>query len=714
MQSPAEPVAAAQPDDTRFASLSALLTPRSVAVIGASDDGSRIGGRPIAYMRAGGFTGPILPVNPKRDIVQGLRAYASVAALPMVPDAAIVAVPAAVAEATVAELAALGVRAAILFTAGFAEVGEAGAAAQARMVAVARRHGMRLLGPNSLGLLHTRSSFYGTFTTSFERGMPKPGPIGIASQSGAYGLHVLSAVRDLGLGISCCVTTGNEADVGIGDVIGWMAQDPDTEVIAAYAEGIHGGENFLAALEAARRARKPVVMMKVGRSVVGGAAARSHTASIAGDDAVTDAVLAEYGVVRARSTEAMLDIARLATRRIYPAGNTLGVLTISGGAGVLISDEAEALGLPMPPMPEAAQAALHEALPFCAPRNPVDCTAQALNDASLIGRFARSLVEDGGYRSVLAFFTHAGGAASFAPRLRAELLAGRGPHHDRLFVLSVLASPELVRGYEADGFTVFEDPSRAVAAIHAMGRFGDAFAAGPGLPPPSVPAVPLPAASPSEAEAKRMLAAAGIAAAPERACATEEEAVAAAQALGFPVVLKILSPDIVHKSEIGGVLLDVRDAASVREGFALLLDRAATAASAARIDGVLVAKQFSGGVECILGIHRDPVFGPVAMFGLGGIFVEVLRDVAFRRCPFGEDVAEAMIRSVRGAPLLLGARGRPPADVPALARMLSRLSVFAHQAGPDLAGIDLNPVLAMPSGEGAFAVDAMIDVGGDA
>jgi acyl-CoA synthetase (NDP forming) len=221
----------------------------------------------------------------------------------------------------------------------------------------------------------------------------------------------------------------------------------------------------------------------------------------------------------------------------------------------------------------------------------------------------------------------------------------------------------------------------------------------------------LPAATPTEAEAKRLLAAAGIASAPEAACATADESVAAAERFGFPVVMKILSPDIIHKSEIGGVLLDISDAGAVRSGFSLLLERARAAAPDARIEGVLVAKQLKGGVECILGIHRDPVFGPMAMFGLGGIFVEILKDVVFHRCPFGPETAESMIRSIKGAPLLLGARGRKPADVKALAAMLSRLSAFAVAAGDRLQSIDLNPVFAMPDGEGAFAVDAVIEVG---
>jgi len=694
----------------RFSSLDSMLNPRSVAVIGASNDPTRIGGRPIAYMQSQRFTGSILPVNPNRAEVQGMTAYASVADLPFVPDTAIVAVPAAAAVQAIEDLGARGVKSAIVFSAGFAEMDANGATAQAAMIAAGQRHGMRLLGPNCLGLFNAHIGFYPIFSSSFENGWPKPGRIGIASQSGAYGTHVFATARNRGIGTPICVTTGNEGDVTIGDVIGWLAEDPDTDVIAAYAEGIRESGSFLAALAAARAARKPVVLMKVGTSALGASAAQSHTASIAGNDAVTDAVLAEFGVVRARTTEEMLDIAMTATKRIYPARNTLGVITISGGAGVLISDAAEALGLPMPEMPADAQARLKAMLPFAAPRNPVDCTAQAFNDMSLIGRFTDSMVEDGGYTSVLAFFTQVGGAASIAPALRQQLVSSKTRNPDRLYVLSVVAGADRVRDYESDGFVVFEDPTRATVAIHAMGRFGAAFAAVADPAPPAGAIIALPHANPTEAAAKRLLAEAGIASVPESACATAEEAVAAAARFGDPVVLKILSPDIVHKSEIGGVLLDVRGPDAVRAGFGRLMDRAAAAIPGARLEGVLVAKQLSGGVECILGVQQDPVFGPVALFGLGGIFVEVLRDVALHRCPFGPEVAERMIRSIRAAPILLGARGRPPVDIPALAAMLSRLSVFAHQAGPRLLSIDLNPVFAMPAGQGAFAADAVIEV----
>ncbi len=694
---------------SRFAGLTPLLAPRSVAVLGASSDATRIGGRPIAYMRAQGFSGGLYPVNPNRTEIQGLKAYPSVADLPETPDVAIVAVPAELAAPAIDDLARRGVKAVVMFTAGFAEMDDDGAVAQAKMVATARAAGMRILGPNCLGVFDARRSYYATFSSSFDSGWPVPGRIGIASQSGAYGTHLYTLARNRGIGASLCVMTGNEGDVTVGECIGWLAENPEVDVIAVYAEGIREAPGLIAALQAAKAARKPVVMQKVGRSELGTKAAKSHTASIAGDDAVTEAVMAEFGVFRARNSEEMLDIAHTATRKIYPVKNSLGVITVSGGAGVLISDVAESLGLAMPEMPIEAQRKLRALVPFCAPRNPVDATAQVSNDVSLVKTFTESMVRDGGYASVLGFFSMTASSRRW-PQIREQLNVVRMETPDRLYVLSVIVPPERRDELEADGWVVHEDPTRAVTAIDAMGRYGAAFNAPAADPAPVVPRVTLPAATPSEAEAKRLLAEAGILSAPEAACSTAHDAVAAARGFGFPVVMKILSPDIVHKSEIGGVLLDIADAEAVRSGFDLLLRRANVAAPAARIEGVLVARQLKGGVECILGIHRDPVFGPMAMFGLGGIFVEVLKDVVFRRCPFGPDTAEAMIRSIKGAPLLLGARGRRRADVQALARMLSRLSAFAVAAGERLQSIDLNPVLAMPESEGAFAVDAVIEV----
>jgi len=694
-----------------FAGLTPLLAPKSVAVLGASSDPTRIGGRPLAYMLQQKFPGTLYPVNPNRAEVQGLKAYPTVAALPEVPDVAIVAVPSELAPQAVKDLGEKGCKAVVMFTAGFAEVDDAGAAVQASMVATARSYQMRLLGPNCLGVFDARRSYYATFSSSFDSGWPVLGRIGIASQSGAYGTHLYTLARNRHIGASLCVMTGNEADVTVGECIGWLAENPEVDVIAVYAEGIRESATLIAAFETARAARKPIVMQKVGRSELGGKAAKSHTASIAGDDAVTEAVMREFGVYRARNSEEMLDIAHTATRKIYPVKNTLGVITVSGGAGVLISDVADGLGLAMPEMPQDSQDRLRTLVPFCGPRNPVDATAQVSNNIELVKTFVDAMVVEGGYQSVLGFFSMTASSRRW-PGIKERLNQTKAENPGRLYALSVIVPLEGRDELEADGWVVHEDPTRAVTAIDAMGRFGEAFAAPKGLPAPSVGIVTLPEATPSEAEAKRLLASAGIASAPEAACPTVDAAVAAAEKFGFPVVLKILSPDILHKSEIGGVLLDVASADAVRAGFGTLLERAKAAAPKARIEGVLVAKQLKGGTECILGIHRDPVFGPMAMFGLGGIFVEILKDVVFRRCPFGPDVAEEMILSIKGAPLLQGARGRPKADIKALADMLSRLSAFAVAAGGRLQSIDLNPVFAMPEGQGAFAADAVIEVGG--
>lgn len=689
--------------------LRALLAPRSVAIIGASADPTRIGGRPIASTLAMGYQGKLYPVNPNRAEIQGLRAYPSIDDLPETPEAAIIAVPATQVHEAVEKLAERGTKVAILFSSGFAEVGQE--ESQHRLVTVARNHGMRILGPNAFGVFDLRSGFFGTFPSLFTSGFPPLGRIGFASQSGAYCCHLVAMLRQRDIGVAAAVMTGNESDITVSDVVSYMVEDDGIDVIVVYAEAINDGEGFVAALEAARQAKKPVAVMKVGRSQVGRAAVRSHTASIAGDDKVMSAVLAELGAYQAHTSTDLLDVAHLATRRIFPVNNSLGVITVSGGGGAVISDTAEECNLPMPPMPEETQARLKALLPIASPRNPVDCTAQFVNDLSILRNFSQAVLAEGGYPSVLFFLTYTISSPQLASVLLEELKRLRQAHPDRLYVLCAVGDNASIRPFEEAGFPVFADPANATVAIAAMGRYGETFAAKPLSPPPSVPSIELPAATPSEARAKALLQQIGIATVPERLCQSAAEATAAAEQIGFPVVLKIVSPDILHKSEIGGVLLDVGDAQAVHQGFSTLLERAKAHHPEARIEGVLVAKQLQGGVECILGVHRDPVFGPVAMVGLGGIFVEIVKDVAFRRCPFGTDVALDLIRSLQGAPLLEGARGRPRADIQALAEMLARLSVFAHRAGPRLSSIDLNPVIVLAEGQGAYAVDALIEIG---
>ena len=700
----------------KFASLSSLLEPKSVAIIGASADPLRIGGRPIAAMLRAGYSGRIMPVNPKRDNVQGLACYASVADLPETPDAALIAVPAAHAIGVVEALGLRGCKVATLFSAGFAELGDKGIAMQAKLIEVAQKYGVRLLGPNTLGVYNVGLNYYGTFSSSLDTGMPLAGNIGIASQSGAFGAHLAAAARDRGLGASVLVTTGNEADITVGEAIGWMAQSDAVDVICTYHEGINRPENLLAALDLARAAGKPVFMLKGGRSALGSSAAASHTASLTGDTVVADAVLRDHGVIRVQDSEQMLDFAYVARQKIYPSANSLGFITVSGGAGIVASDEAEDLGLPMPPMPEAAQAELKELLPISSPLNPLDCTAQALNDPALIEKFTRAALEQGGYGSVMCFMTYVAGGKDLAPVILEAMAPLRAQYPNRLIVFCALGPQEVLQTYEDAGFLVFADLSRAVRAVNAMGRVREVIdGAAPDMClPAGTPAVVLPPSTPDEFEAKKILETAGLPAAPERAVTTAQAAASAAREIGFPVVMKILSPDILHKSDIGGVQLNINDETAASAAYNAIMRAATEHAPNAQITGVLVAKQVSGGVECLMGINRDPSFGHVAAFGLGGIFVEILDDVVIRRCPFDEATARKMILSIKAAPILTGARGRKPADVDALASMLSKLSIFAASAGPRLVSVDLNPVVALPEGEGAFALDAVVELDGGA
>lgn len=694
-----------------FASINALLEPRSVAVIGASAERSRIGGRPIWWMLEAGFKGTIYPVNPNRDEIQGLKAYPSIEDLPEAPDAAIVALPAQHVADTLRRLGQRGCKAAIVFSSGFAEMGAEGAAAQAELARIARENGLRMLGPNSLGLFNARCAWFPTFTTTFETGWPIDGGVSIVSQSGAFGSHLATLARNAGIGAPLCVMTGNEADVSVGEVIGCLASDPKTRVIAAYMEGIKDGSALMAGLAAARDAGKPVLIMKVGRSQLGAKAAASHTASIAGDDLVANAIFEEFGAIRVQSADQLLDFARVAAHGIYPEPNRLGVLTVSGGAGVLMSDAAEDRGVDMPEMPNATQERLHDVLPFASFRNPVDCTAHIVNDTSLLHTCLEAMTTEADYTSIIAFFAQVAGTESFGKLLYSELLEKRQRFPDKLFALVAVLTAAQRKAYEDIGIAIFEDADRAVAAVAAMGRLGRSFAnrnrsdEAVGLAP-----VELPASTPSEADAKKLLARHGISFAREQACATVEEALAAAESIGFPVVMKILSPDILHKTEMGGVLVGLNSADEVASGFATLMERARAKAPKARIEGVLVAQMVKGGTEAIIGIKQDPVFGPIAIFGPGGIFAELMPDAVLGRCPFSAEQARSMIERSRLAPILKGARGKPAADINAAATMLSNLSKFAASAGRGLKSIDLNPVVILDDGKGAVALDALIEV----
>ena len=497
----------------RIHGMDAIFNPRSVAVIGASSDPKRIGGRPVDFLKRHGFDGPILPINPKSPEVQGLTAYPSISEAPTTPDLAVIALPAPLAVQAVEQCAAQGVRGAVIFSSGFSEVDADGAALQARMVDIAREGGMRLVGPNCLGIANVRHNLYATFTPGVEKHLPKPGGVSIVSQSGAFGSYCMTLVRMRGLGVNIWATTGNSCDVDFADAVAYCAQDDDTRVIMGYLEGATDRDRLVEALELARARGKPVVMMKVGRSAVGAEAAQSHTASLAGADAVYDAAFRQYGVYRAQSVDEMFDVTyACAESASMMQGDRLGLVTVSGGVGVLMADEAEKLKLDVPALPDHAQKKLKEVLPFAGVRNPVDVTAQLVNQIDLLETNMDVLFGDGEIDGAIIFMSTVGLVADLNEAIRRGLERIREKYPGRPMLFCSLTEPEGRAAYEKSGFIVFEEPTRAVRAMAALRYFARSFArAGEKDPIPELSNLsPLPDGIVNEIEAKALLAEAGI------------------------------------------------------------------------------------------------------------------------------------------------------------------------------------------------------------
>ncbi|MDA1310392.1 MAG: acetate--CoA ligase family protein [Proteobacteria bacterium] len=689
-------------------SLDPLMRPQSVAVIGASDEPARIGGRPVYSMLAGKYQGRLYPVNPSRDTVQGLKAYASIKDVPETVDSAVISVPASVAVDVIRECAEAGVKSAVVFTSGFAEIGDAGLDGQAEIARIAQQSGMRIVGPNCLGVFTLDIGWFGTFANTLASLKVPNGPIGIVTQSGAYGGHLFTISQNRGVGTNHWVTTGNEVDVDVAEVIEYYAQVDSIRVIVAYAEGVRSAERMCRALDMARRAEKPVIFMKVGSTEAGARAAASHTASLAGADAVYDGLFRQYGAYRAETTEEMADIAYACQFGRYPKGNKIGLQTISGGVGVQLADASTKRGFEVTPLPQATQRKILDLIPFAGVNNPVDFTGQVLNERRFLEDSMRYVIDEGGYDSQILYMASLP-VSQFTGQLSLEVFTAlREQYPEELMIMSMIATPEGRKKYEDLGYPCFEDHSLAVRAMAGLRYFGEVFERGQPDAAPALPrdAEPAPSVAVSEHAAKRIIASAGIPVARETLADSAEACVTAWKDFAGPVVMKIASPDLPHKTEIGGVLLNINDEQSIRDGHATLIERARTAKPDARIDGVIVAEMIKGGVETVMGVVRDPVFGPVVMFGIGGVFVEVLKDVTFRIAPFGVDEAHRMIDQIRGRAMLDGVRGAPPSDIAALADALSRLSVFAAANAESIESIDVNPFIVLP--KGAAAVDALI------
>jgi acetate---CoA ligase (ADP-forming) len=703
----------------RLESLDALFAPRSIAIVGASQDARKIGGRPLAFLKRYGYPGAIYPINPQYPEVQGMPAFASLASVPAPPELVVIALPAPKASEVVAQAAAIGAKAAVVFSSGFAETGGQGRALQAQLAAAAADAPLRLLGPNCIGVMSVPDRSYGTFALALESGTTPAGGIGVAVQSGAMGSHLLILARNAGIGLARWVATGNEADVDVGDCIAWMARDSETRVIVCCLEACGHAERFRAALGLARAARKPVLVLKIGASDVGKAAAASHTGMLAGDDAVFDAVLRQEGALRVDSLETLLELAYVADHAVQrgfaperASRGHLGVITLSGGVGVLLADVASRVGLTLPELPAAAQAQILALVPFAGARNPVDPTAQVNVAPALLDQCLDIVLANGDFDHLIVFITGIPYSRDLGNIYLRAVRRARRRFRDPLIVMCAIGPGAYRRRVERAGCLYIDDPVRAAIALGALKSIAVLHrdcSARESAPPllagefPTIPSAPI-----DEIDAKRILAAAGIPVIAERLVTSADEAAAAGASLGFPVAMKIVSAAIAHKTEIGGVLLGVATAEDAKRGYATLRAAAAEKAPAARVRGVAVSPMAGGGIETILGVVQDPTFGPVVMFGLGGVLVETLRDVTFRVAPFGRDEARRMIGEVKGSALLRGVRGRPPADIGAVADALAALSRLAAARRDDFAAIDVNPFLVRPEGQGAVALDALI------
>jgi acetyl coenzyme A synthetase (ADP forming)-like protein len=699
------------------ASLRPILQPRSVAVVGVSRETTNLGRRMYEGLVGAGFNGAVSAVNPHATDIDGRRAYASVRDLPHRVDLAVVATPSHTVPSVVDDCAAAGVTSLVIVSAGFAELNEEGRALQQLVIEKARTNGMRLIGPNCMGVINTEPDV--RLNASFAQGMPPAGRVAIASQSGGIGLALLQLARARHVGISSFVSLGNKADVSGNDLLQWGESDPRTAVLLLYLESFGNPRRFA---QLARRIgrKKPIVVIKAGRTPSGGRAAGSHTAGLASNDTAVDALFKQSGVIRADTIDEMFDVAQCLDLQPLPAGVRVAIITNAGGPGILAADACEAAGLIVQPLEAETRAALARGLSSNASvGNPVDLVASAGPDAydhAIVTAINAAEVD-----SVIVVYTpvdHSQTDGILAAIGQAVVKArAQGVGKPVLAcTLSVTTQPApLQAGEELIPAYVFpENAARALgrAAAYARWReeppslfwtFDDIQSQKARMLCQGVLAARGDTWLTGE-ELTRVLDMFGLRTVAGAVAHTEEEAVATAGLVGFPVVLKLQSPTVLHKTDVGGVHLDLRDEEDVRTAFRTLASRFPDVLKAEGDAGVQVQPMLQG-VQTLIGVAEDPTFGPLVAFGLGGVETELLHDVAFRIAPLSEHDVDALIHGIRSFPLLQGYRGRPPADVAALREILLRVSLMAQRI-PELRELDLNPVIVLPAGKGCGIVDA--------
>jgi len=700
-------------------SVRALLHPRSVAVVGASRRAGTIGAALVANLKGAGFAGPIYPINPSAGEIQGLRAYPRVSAAGQRVDLAVIAVPAPAVEEVVRDCAAAGVRDVVVISAGFAEASEEGRAAQQRLTRLVRGAGMRMVGPNCMGVLNTDPAV--SLNATFAPHWPPIGNVGMLSQSGALGLAVLDYVRQLNIGMSTFVSVGNKADVSGNDLLSYWADDPRAGVVVLYLESFGNPRKFARiAPEVARR--KPIVAVKSGRSAAGSRAASSHSAALASLDVAVDALFAQAGVIRTNTLEELFDVAALLSTQPVPAGRRVGVVTNAGGPGILLADACEARGLELPALSSDTLATLRTFLPAHAGlANPIDLTASGTPE-----QYAHAIEAVGADRAVDALVViYVPPLVTDPDQIARAIARGAGSVPTDKPVLSVFISskgaPPLLgegpRG-QLPAYSYPENAAMALAAAESYGRWrrrprGTPLALGR-LGESAIRAVVDRVLAGAEGpcwlapgDLGTVLRAAGIVFADAEQVAPDE-AVAAAERLGFPLVAKAIAPGLVHKSDVGGVILGLDAPAAVARAVAALRERMQEVG--APLDGILLQRQVAGGIEALVGVTTDPTFGPLLVCGLGGILVELLRDVSFHLTPVTDVDAREMIDRLRARRLLDGYRGMPPGDRDALVDVILRVSALVEIV-PELRELDLNPVKVLAPGKGAIVVDGRMRVG---
>ena len=705
------------------ASLRPFFRPKSVAVVGASRDPSSIGYRILEALVLNRFQGPVYPVNPKAAVVGCIHAYPSARELPEPVDLAVLAVPRDAVLGVVDDCAARGVRALVIITAGFAEVGVEGRELQQRLVEKVRGHGMRLIGPNCLGLLNTDPTV--RLNASFSPVFPPPGRVAMSSQSGALGLAVLAAARRFGLGLSTFVSVGNKADVSGNDLLQYWEEDNDTEVILLYLESFGNPRRFARIARRVGR-RKPIVAIKSGRTQTGERAAGSHTAALAAREVAVDALFHQTGVIRADTLEEMFDLAAALGSQPLPRGRRVAIVTNAGGPAILCADACEAGSLVIPELSAEIRSRLAASLPAAASTvNPVDMIASATPEqyAQVIETVLASWEVD----ALIAIYIPVGLSETEAvvAAVRASAARARAAGTaDRPVLACLMAEPGAGAQFNHGGKRIpsYAFPEAAARTLGKIATYAEWRTSPEGLIPdfddlelPSAREVCRKALAQRGAgwlsvdETRAILTAVRLPLPPGGVARTLEDAVELAHRIGFPVAVKLASQQLVHKTEVGGVCLNLADADAVRRAFEEIRDRLVRENQLSAMEGVVVQPMIAGGVEVMVGVTQDTLFGPLIAFGLGGVHVEILADVCFRVTPLTDRDAAEMVRAIRGYRLLQGFRGHPPSDMESIHEVLLRLSRLVEEL-PEICEVDLNPVFALAPGQGCLIADARIKV----